>query len=146
MQPFNWRSPLRPLALVLFSLFVIIVVSCSSPPTPEETVVPTEEPAADTPPAAETLPAPTSVPEEPTAEPTEATAESGGFGAQADSSSIPGRLVFINSQGQLGTVDPDGRNQRMLATNGIYQFPAWSPTTNQIAAIGSTVAGAGVFV
>lgn len=146
MQPFNWRSPLRPLALVLFSLFVIFVVSCSSPPVPEETAVPTEEPAAETPPTAESLPAATSEPEVPTAEPTEAVAESGGFGAQADSSSIPGRLVFINSQGQLGTVDPDGRNQRMLATNGIYQFPAWSPTTNQIAAIGSTVAGAGVFV
>lgn len=145
MKPFHWRSLLRPLALILFSVFLISAVNCSSPPTPEETAAPTEETAVETP-TADASSVATSTPEEPTAEPTETVAESGGFGAQVDSSSMPGRLVFINSQGQLGTVDPDGRNLRMLATNGIYQFPAWSPTTNQIAAIGSTVAGAGVFV
>ena len=55
------------------------------------------------------------------------------------------RVAFINPQGQLVTVAPDGKNERVLTPpTRRYQFPAWSPTGNEIAVIGVGAEG-GVF-
>jgi Tol biopolymer transport system component len=49
-----------------------------------------------------------------------------------------GRIAFINRDGQLATANPDGSNMRVL-TEGEQrlQFPAWSPDSSKIAAIGA---------
>jgi TolB protein len=65
--------------------------------------------------------------------------------------SRPGRIVYVTEQGELGTVAPDGSDERQLgAEETIYLFPAWSPNAwsseaTQLAAIGITDDGAGVF-
>jgi TolB protein len=48
-----------------------------------------------------------------------------------------GRIAFINMDGQLTTANPDGSDLRVL-TEGEQrlQFPAWSPDSSKIAAIG----------
>jgi TolB protein len=48
-----------------------------------------------------------------------------------------GRIAFINTDGQLTTVAPDGSDVRVL-TEGEQrlQFPAWSPDSTKIATIG----------
>lgn len=48
-----------------------------------------------------------------------------------------GRIAFINPDGQLATTNPDGSDMRVL-TQGEQrlQFPAWSPDSSKIAAIG----------
>jgi TolB protein len=48
-----------------------------------------------------------------------------------------GRIAFINTDGQLTTANPDGSDLRVL-TEGEQrlQFPAWSPDSSKIAAIG----------
>lgn len=48
-----------------------------------------------------------------------------------------GRIAFINADGQLATVAPDGSDVRVL-TEGEQrlQFPAWSPDSSKIASIG----------
>lgn len=57
------------------------------------------------------------------------------------------RIVFVDAAGQVGTVAPDGSARRLLTQAGaIYQFPAWSPDSNQIAAVGSDGAEGGVYV
>jgi TolB protein len=49
-----------------------------------------------------------------------------------------GRIAFIDPDGRLGTVAPDGTDQRLLSDVGWrFQFPAWSPDGRQIAAVGS---------
>ena len=49
-----------------------------------------------------------------------------------------GRIAFIDPDGRLGTVAPDGADTRLLSGTGWrFQFPAWSPDGRQIAAIGS---------
>lgn len=57
------------------------------------------------------------------------------------------RLVVVNEEAQLETVAPDGSDRRLL-TGGqrVYQFPAWSPDGSQIAAIGGTLTGGGIYV
>lgn len=130
--------------LVLFSCFVVLLylIGCSSPPAPPpaSTATPnTEAEAAEQEP--ETTPLETAV-----SEPTTESQSGSTTGIQIDSSAIPGRIVFISSLGQLGTIDPNGERLRILANDGIYQFPAWSPTSNQIAAIGSSRDGNGVYV
>ncbi|MCA9873467.1 MAG: hypothetical protein KC441_07425, partial [Anaerolineales bacterium] len=48
-----------------------------------------------------------------------------------------GRIVYINQNGQIVTIDPDGNNGRLLTHDDFtYQFPAWSPDGSQVAAIG----------
>jgi len=57
------------------------------------------------------------------------------------------RIAFINPAGQLVTIAPDGRDARILSDTGArFQFPAWAPTDNRIAAIGGSRGGSGVFV
>jgi len=47
------------------------------------------------------------------------------------------RIAYINQNGQLVTIDPDGNNGRLLTDAPFsYQFPAWSPDGQQLAAIG----------
>ena len=56
------------------------------------------------------------------------------------------RVAFINPQGQLVTAAPDGKNERVLTPpTRRYQFPAWSPTGDELAVIGSGPEGGGVF-
>ena len=48
------------------------------------------------------------------------------------------RIAFINPSGQLVTIAPDGTGARTLTPQGRqFQFPAWSPTGNDIAVIGA---------
>ncbi|MEZ4518239.1 MAG: hypothetical protein R3C44_15930 [Chloroflexota bacterium] len=59
------------------------------------------------------------------------------------------RLVLVNNEGQLETVAPDGADRQLLtqASDGtFFQFPAWSPDGNAIAAIGNRRTGSGIFV
>ncbi|MAT98965.1 MAG: hypothetical protein CL608_17615 [Anaerolineaceae bacterium] len=57
------------------------------------------------------------------------------------------RIVYINDEGQIMALGPDGSDERQL-TNAQqrFQFPAWSPDGRSIAAIGVDRAGAGLFV
>src|SRR4029453_8961236 len=57
------------------------------------------------------------------------------------------RIVFINLQGQIVTIDPSGETVRTLTQVGrIFQFPAWAPDGSYVAAIGSDRLGSGVFI
>ena len=56
------------------------------------------------------------------------------------------RVAFVNSSGQLVTISPDGLDSRVLTMPGrSYQFPAWSPVENTLAAVGIDNEGGGVF-
>jgi TolB protein len=57
------------------------------------------------------------------------------------------RIAFIDPDGRLATVNPEGSDRRVLTESGrIYQFPAWSPEGDLIAAIGSSLEDSGLFV
>ena len=57
------------------------------------------------------------------------------------------RIVFINPDGELETISPDGSGRRRLTSGGlIFQFPAWSPNSRYIAALGLSSTHAGVFL
>ena len=57
------------------------------------------------------------------------------------------RIALINLNGELETVAPNGEDRHTL-THGdrFFQFPAWSPDGQHIAAVGGTRESAGVFV
>jgi TolB protein len=57
------------------------------------------------------------------------------------------RIAFIDDNGQINTIAPDGTGLRRL-TDGeeVFNFPAWSPDGQSIAAIGGDNQGAAVFV
>lgn len=56
------------------------------------------------------------------------------------------RIAFVNPSGQLVSVAPDGLDPRVLTPpTRSYQFPAWSPTENRLAAVGIDREGGGVF-
>lgn len=56
------------------------------------------------------------------------------------------RIAFVDLHGRVCTIDPDGRSPRCLSENGIrFQFPVWSPDGRQIAAIGASPGGSGVY-
>ncbi|MBK8984795.1 MAG: PD40 domain-containing protein [Chloroflexi bacterium] len=51
----------------------------------------------------------------------------------------PGRIAYINQNGQVVTMDPDGENGRLLTNSSSrHQFPAWSPDGQHLAVIGSS--------
>ena len=57
------------------------------------------------------------------------------------------RIAFINEARQIATIAPDGSEERQLTRDGnSYLFPAWSPDSSLIAALGSNVGGGGVYV
>lgn len=57
------------------------------------------------------------------------------------------RIVFVNSDGQLVSLAPDGSNERLLTdAQQRFQFPAWSPDGRLVAAVGADRTGAGIFV
>lgn len=57
------------------------------------------------------------------------------------------RIVFIDSSGQIGTIDPTGEDaQKLTGGNVQYRFPAWSPDGERIAAIGLSRTGTSVNV
>lgn len=65
----------------------------------------------------------------------------------APGEAYPGRIAFVTGNGQLGSVGADGEELRMLsAEERFYLFPAWSPDGTQLAVIGSSSDGAGVFL
>lgn len=58
-----------------------------------------------------------------------------------------GRIAYIDLEGGLFTINPDGSEERQLSEDGsFFRFPAWSPTNNDIAVIGFSEEGSGVFV
>lgn len=68
-------------------------------------------------------------------------------GAQAQKAEFAGRIAFVNLEGQLATVAPDGTAARTLTDSSLrYRFPAWSPVAKTIAAIGADPGGGGVFL
>jgi hypothetical protein len=56
------------------------------------------------------------------------------------------RIAFVDLQGQLATIAPNGGDHRQLtAGEQRFQFPAWSPDNQTLAAIGGTQGEGGVF-
>ena len=75
--------------------------------------------------------------------------------SEIESTSIPptlvpitlNRIVYINEEGQVITIAPDGRDERILTDQSqFYQFPAWSPDGEYVAAIGGSREGSGVYI
>jgi Tol biopolymer transport system component len=61
---------------------------------------------------------------------------------------VVNRISFVDEEGRLGTIAPDGGDLRMLADDTAirYVFPAWSPDSRHIAAIGAGLADSGVYL
>lgn len=56
------------------------------------------------------------------------------------------RIAYVDLYGRLCTIAPDGSRARTLSDAGLrFQFPAWSPDGQYLAAIGARAGGAGVF-
>lgn len=56
------------------------------------------------------------------------------------------RIVFVNDNRQIETISPDGGSRRQITSDAkSYVFPAWSTDGRFIAAIGSTISGAGIY-
>jgi TolB protein len=56
------------------------------------------------------------------------------------------RIAYIDLAGRVGTVAPDGSAGRLLTSTGAsYQFPAWSPDSRRIAAVGNDGSQGGVY-
>jgi TolB protein len=54
-----------------------------------------------------------------------------------DPAPLPGRIAFVDRDGQVMTVDPDGGNGRFLTSAPFsHQFPVWSPDGARLAVIG----------
>ena len=57
------------------------------------------------------------------------------------------RIVFINTEGQLETIAPDGSDPHLLGRGPeVYQFPAWSADGQHIAAVGGTEDTAAIYL
>ena len=57
------------------------------------------------------------------------------------------RIVFVNNNRQIETISPDGSDERQVTSDAkSYLFPAWSQDGRYIAAIGTTINGAGIYV
>jgi len=59
----------------------------------------------------------------------------------------PVRIAMVDADGGLSTLKADGTDRRVHAVESLaFQFPAWSPDGNHLAAIGQDGADSGVFV
>lgn len=57
------------------------------------------------------------------------------------------RIAFVNPQGRIVSIAPDGGERRVLSpVDFTFQFPTWSAAGPYLAAVGSGRGGAGVFV
>lgn len=57
------------------------------------------------------------------------------------------RIAFITQSGEIATISPDGENLYTLTdTDKRFQFPAWSPDGQYLAAIGGNREGAGIYL
>ena len=57
------------------------------------------------------------------------------------------RIAFVNPQGQIVSINPDSGQRRILTQiDCTFQFPAWAPNGNYLAAIGTDRIGAGTFI
>lgn len=57
------------------------------------------------------------------------------------------RIAFVNGDGQIETIAPDGSDSRALTGVGQrFQFPAWSPDGQFLAAVGGDAAGSAIYV
>ena len=70
-----------------------------------------------------------------------------GAGDEVPAAPAINRIAFVNDDGQIETIAPDGSDGRTL-TDGAqsFQFPAWSPDSQYLAAIGGDAAGSAVYV
>lgn len=126
----------------VFALLLILagLIGCSAPPLPTavpENVDPSQLPTF----------VPTAVFPFSDFSDNETLPESGAFIPPATASdTLLGRIAFISANGRLGTINPDGTETRYLTpANGVFQFPAWSPTGETLAVIGNLPTGSGVF-
>lgn len=57
------------------------------------------------------------------------------------------RIAFVNPDGQVETIAPDGSDRRPLTDTGQrFLFPAWSPDGTHLAVIGGGLRGTGVYL
>ena len=63
------------------------------------------------------------------------------------SASAAGRIVVVDADGALSSMDADGRSLVRYPAPGVtFQFPAWSPDGTRFAAIGTGAGGAGIYI
>ncbi len=111
---------------VVFAAAALIIVRRDDTPTPiaEELLVPSETPAAESP-----------IPD--------------GLPVNTDEA-IPliNRIAYVNRDGQIVTITPDGTDARQLTDDDSlsFQFPAWSPDGLHLATIAGSRGDGGVFV
>ncbi len=49
------------------------------------------------------------------------------------------RIVYVDADGQVATIAPDGSEQRTISDTAVrFQFPAWSPSGEYVAALGGS--------
>ncbi len=56
------------------------------------------------------------------------------------------RIAYIDPDGALRTISPDGAEERLIDDERAYQFPVWSPDGGQIAVIGAENRQSGVYI
>lgn len=97
-------------------------------------------------------PTPTAVPISPSPSPQAAATDPQSVTAVPTNGSDQGaafinRIAFVDSDGQIATIAPDGREQRLVSTGrDVFNFPAWSPDGQRVAAIGSSSLGGSIVV
>jgi TolB protein len=111
--------------LVVFAAAALIIIQREESPTPiaEELLVAPDAPAIES-----------VIPDAPLITP--------------DPTLTVNRIVYIDRDGQIVTIAPDGTETRQLTDDDDlrFQFPAWSPDGLQVAAIGSSRRDGGLFV
>ena len=125
-------------ALLLLGAGLVLVAFRGLPPIPAglSSVLATSPPATAE--APDEQPATPAIPDEQAATPA--------VPDESTPSQLPGRIVFVNPQGQIGAVAPDGQDRRLLTEDGHrFIFPAWSPAGDRIAAIGGDTLETGVY-